>query len=269
MTTHAPFLGVALRQQTIRGLSLSENLYPARTELPKHTHESAFFSLTLSGGYVESHARNDLDYGVSSVSFHPAHEEHSVTIGTAPVRCLNVEVGDPWLERLREVDPRAPGLIRVDGGPLVWLATRLHQEFSAWSFVTPLMAEALVLEMLAVSATLRSEEKERRKPRWMWQVEQILRAEYCQSLNVMDLAKRAGVHPVHLSRTWRRFLGCSVGHTLHEIRIAAACRRLATDAPSLAALALEVGFSDQTHFSRVFKQLTGLTPGAYRAAFRP
>jgi AraC-like DNA-binding protein len=35
----------------------------------------------------------------------------------------------------------------------------------------------------------------------------------------------------------------------------------------LASIAREVGFSDQSHFSRTFKRATGMTPGAFRALF--
>ena len=267
MTT-APFLGTALREQVIGGIVLSENVYAATSKLPRHEHSSAFFSLTLAGGYVERHTHRDLDYRPGTIAFHPPHEEHSVAIGTKTVQCLNIEVGDDWMRRLQEVDAAAPRLVSAETGPLVWLAARLRQELVARTFVTPLMAEGLVLEMLAVTAQLYTEEKDASKPRWLRKAEEILREQFDENLTVSGVAADAGVHPVHLSRTWRRFRGCSLGHSLHEIRVEQACRRLAADRVSLANLALEVGFADQTHFTRVFKQFTGTTPGAYRAAFR-
>jgi AraC family transcriptional regulator len=51
---------------------------------------------------------------------------------------------------------------------------------------------------------------------------------------------------------------------VRKLRVEQARRDLlATDQP-LSTIALATGFTDQAHFSRVFKQLTGLTPGAFR-----
>ncbi|HEV8125332.1 MAG TPA: helix-turn-helix domain-containing protein, partial [Gemmatimonadales bacterium] len=56
---------------------------------------------------------------------------------------------------------------------------------------------------------------------------------------------------------------------LRRLRIERAARELAdTDVP-LAAVSTKSGFFDQSHFSRVFKQQTGLTPAQFRAASRP
>ncbi len=44
--------------------------------------------------------------------------------------------------------------------------------------------------------------------------------------------------------------------------------RLATTSDGIHGLALDCGFSDLSHFNRVFRKLTGLTPGAYRRKLR-
>jgi AraC family transcriptional regulator len=262
--TDQPFLGVPVRVQHLPGLTIAENAYTPFTDLPRHIHDRSFFSLTLAGEFEERHAQKAFTYGVSSVSFHPAGEEHSVHIGARAVRCLNVELDGRWTERLREVGAGDARLIRSDQGPLLWLATRLYDELRAWTPASPLAVEGLILEMLAAVASS-WQPVERLQPRWVAHLEEILRSEYTESLSVVELAERIGVHPVHLSRMWRRFRGCSIGQYVHRIRVDNACRRIADGDVSLANLALEVGFADQTHFSRVFKQLTGMTPGGFRA----
>jgi AraC family transcriptional regulator len=52
---------------------------------------------------------------------------------------------------------------------------------------------------------------------------------------------------------------------LHRLRVQFACRQLARKGTNLAAVAAAAGFADQSHFTRVFKQFTGMTPGAFRA----
>jgi AraC family transcriptional regulator len=54
---------------------------------------------------------------------------------------------------------------------------------------------------------------------------------------------------------------------VRRLRIEEAARRFAAGAVPLVEVALDAGFADQAHFSRVFKQVTGLTPGEYRKMF--
>jgi len=53
------------------------------------------------------------------------------------------------------------------------------------------------------------------------------------------------------------------------VRIEFARRELAGSSASLSAIAAEAGFCDQSHFSRLFKQYTGVTPAEYRLALQP
>jgi AraC family transcriptional regulator len=264
-TVPGPFKGRSLRAFEAGGALVSENDYAARSTLPRHAHDRAFLSLTLAGGYVERHGSRDVEYGESSIAFHPPGEEHSVTIGTADVRCLNIEVGEDWLERAPE---RA--FVRAVGGPVAWLAHGLLHEAREWSAPSTLAVEGAVLEMLAILGASAAPTSDRLPPRWLGCAEEILRAEYRTGLTVSSLAARLGVHPVHLSRTWRRFRRCSLGEALRRLRIEDARRRLAAGPENLVDVALDLGFGDQAHFTRVFRRVTGETPHAYRRrASRP
>ena len=80
-----------------------------------------------------------------------------------------------------------------------------------------------------------------------------------------DLSREAGVHPVHVSRVFRRFSGMGVGEFVHRLRIREACERMMNPDTSLAGLSCELGFADQGHFTRTFRSIAGTTPGAFRA----
>ena len=93
-----------------------------------------------------------------------------------------------------------------------------------------------------------------------------MQSEYPQRLSLTELAHQMGLHPVYLSRAFRDHVGRTVSQCLTEARIRYAARRLSDPGASLADIALEAGFADQSHFTRVFKRETGMTPGAYRPA---
>jgi AraC family transcriptional regulator len=76
------------------------------------------------------------------------------------------------------------------------------------------------------------------------------------------------VHPVHLARVFRLTYGTPVGSYLRGLRLAWAAGRLTDSEDTIAQIALEAGFFDQSHFTRTFRQYFGLTPQAYRRAVR-
>ena len=80
-------------------------------------------------------------------------------------------------------------------------------------------------------------------------------------LPLADVARRVGVHPVHLARTFRRVHQITFAGYVRHVRIEFARRELAASDAPLGDIAVAAGFCDQSHFSRLFKRYTGLTPG--------
>jgi AraC-like DNA-binding protein len=84
-------------------------------------------------------------------------------------------------------------------------------------------------------------------------------------LGLSDLADRIGISAFHLSRTFRVTTGFTLTHYRTHLRLARALERLEAGGPGLAALAAEVGFADQAHFTRAMRAHVGATPGQVRA----
>jgi len=82
------------------------------------------------------------------------------------------------------------------------------------------------------------------------------------------VAAASGLSPGHFARTFRRSTGMSVERFWNHRRILAGLACLRHDDDSIAHLALRLGFSSQSHFTRVFSAWTGMTPSRYRRGFR-
>ena len=93
----------------------------------------------------------------------------------------------------------------------------------------------------------------------------LVRRRYAEPLKVADLARAAGLSVTQLERATRRALGVSPKQLLIRARIDEAIRRLDDTDLSLATIAGECGFYDQSSFNRLFRRTTGITPGAYRS----
>jgi AraC family transcriptional regulator len=82
------------------------------------------------------------------------------------------------------------------------------------------------------------------------------------------VAGAVGVHPVHLARVFRLKYGTPVGTYVRGLRLSWAAARLTDTEETIAQIASEAGFFDQSHFTRTFRRHFGLTPQAYRRAVR-
>lgn len=84
-------------------------------------------------------------------------------------------------------------------------------------------------------------------------------------MRLKDVARAFAVHPVHVARTFREGLGCTLRELLSRVRVRRACDLLCEPRWNIAQVAVQCGFSDHAHLCRTFKGVTGLTPSAYRA----
>lgn len=258
------FYGEVLGASPGCGFLLTDARYEVGSRLPEHSHELAFFCLLVEGHYTEHYGRRATAYTPFTVAFHPPGASHRVEMGGAGGYVFNAEVKEALMERLREYAPVPETTPDTRGGEMAWLAARLYREYLKGPDGSPLAAEGLVLEMLA--AACRADDGERRQPPWMRRLIEILHAEFRSTLTVNRLAAEVGVHPIHLSKVFRKFQRQTVGEYVHGLRIRYACERLRGGDAPLADIALSAGFSDQSHFTRVFKQRTGSTPGDFRGS---
>lgn len=259
------FFGINERSSRGSGFVLSETRYAPGTRAPQHVHELAYFCLLLDGGYWEQYGHRCVTYEPLSVVFHPAEETHYGDVSPVGGRCFHVEIEPGWMERARELGHLPAEALDRHSGDLVWLARRLYREFAFNEIGSSLVIEGLVLEMLG--AVLRRQERTgQRPPAWLDPVVERLREEFTRRLTIAELAEGVGVSPVRLSRAFRKFHHQSPGDYVRRLRVEYACKRLVEPGWSLAEVALECGFVDQSHFQRVFKRLTGSTPGEFRGA---
>ena len=149
---------------------------------------------------------------------------------------------------------------------MVQLAVKLFGEFHVDDASTGLAVEGLVLEMLAQVSREANKSEYPGVPKWLQTIVELIHIQNDTSLSLTQLAVVAGVHPVHLARTFRRTFGCTIGEYSRRLRLERACQLLVTRLP-ISQVAVTCGFYDQSHFVRVFKRGKGVTPAAYRKTF--
>jgi len=99
-----------------------------------------------------------------------------------------------------------------------------------------------------------------------WQTrraQSMIEAQLGERLLIAELASAVRLSPSHFARAFKRSVGCSPHHYMLKRRIERAKEQMRTSDTPLAQIAVECGFSDQSHFTRCFKRCEGETPTAW------
>lgn len=136
-------------------------------------------------------------------------------------------------------------------------------ECGRWDACSPLKAESLYSELHAV-ASYRPLALDKSSPNWLRAAYELIQDGYRENTGISQIAKHVGVHPTHLARAFRAFVGCTPGDLRRARRLEKAAELLLKANLSLAEIALDCGFSDQAQFTKAFRRIYGTTPGGYR-----
>jgi AraC-like DNA-binding protein len=104
-------------------------------------------------------------------------------------------------------------------------------------------------------------------PAWTKQLKEMIQDQIDTnfSLSLKSISKELQVNPAYLSREFSRYFdNLSFGEYIRKLRIERAIQLMHNPKYSLTEIAYLTGFSDQSHFTRIFKRFAGENPSAYR-----
>ena len=107
----------------------------------------------------------------------------------------------------------------------------------------------------------------RKTPGWAKDLKEIIQDQIDTNLalSLKEISKNLDVHPSYLSREFSKYFeDLSFGEYIRKLRIEKAIQLMHHPGHSLTEIAYLTGFSDQSHFTRIFKKHTGKNPLAFR-----
>lgn len=253
-----------LNRLKLSGLTLTETLHAPGSSIQPHVHDAASICLTLTGQGVEVIDGRHIVMQPGGVIMRAPKIVHSDQYGAVPLRGLMIELDRKWLETCRHFLSLFESYRHFPNGAVPALALRIYRESRIKDTVAPIIVEGLMLEMLG-HASRSLIKTPVRPPGWLMQARDLLHGRFNDSLNLVEIANFVGVHPTHLARTFKKHYRTTVGEYLRRLRLDWATHRLSETEDSITEIALAAGFYDQSHFSHLFKQHTGLTPAEFRA----
>jgi len=254
--------GVETISREVNGFTLAKLRLPAGYVQAAFEPELPYLALVLDGNLEKSFRRRTMRLDRASGVTMPAGAWHGARFGTQGARIVIVMPRDPLAPVARSLGR----LVELRGRNLTWLAWRLAGELQASDAAAPLAAEGFALELLAATSRETRVERHAGRPQsWLLSAEELLRARLGDCIGLTELADTVGVHPTHLARAFRARYGVSVGEYGRRLRLAWAAGELADGDTAVATIAMQAGFADQSHFTRVFRHYVGVTPARYRA----
>lgn len=238
---------------------------------PRHFHDRYVFGVVTRGGEAFYYRGCQ----------HIAAAGEIVVLNPGEVHDGMGADAEGWAYRMSYLPPEAVLLGQEGCGELPffrepvirdsWLAdrySRLHSTVTD-SLADRLTRDSFFLNTLAELVIRHGDRgqphhKGRREGRAVAWVREYLHTHYAEDVTLDDLAALAGLTPLYLIKVFRKTVGLPPHAYLIQRRILAAMQGLREGLP-IAAVAAECGFADQSHLTRNFKKMIGVTPGEFRA----
>jgi len=196
--------------------------------------------------------------------FRPAGEKHSDQFSSVETSCVIIEVSEAWLDLVREY-----GRLRSD--PFVSISPQIRRLAADLYVQAQQKDTAAPLAMAGLSYALGAEfvresipKEGAHPPPWLRQLHELLSENPCGKFALADLATLVGIHPVHVSRQFKRYYGEPLWDYLRRRRIEIGAQKVLSGWGTLCEIAHSLGFSDHAQFTRTFKRFMGVTPSEFR-----
>lgn len=242
----------------IDGCIVSNTQYVVEKAPEWHAHENLHIALVFQKAKSETRHREVYTKPEGNIFFYHSEESHRYETFEAVSRSTNIEIGEYFLksndlcpfalQRHIEHNLFAKSLILR----MQW--EMINQDQDSFSSI-----QTLLLELLTQAATSSDH-----LPPWAIKLKELLQDEWADNLQLADLSRITGVHPVTISKNFRRYFHCTLGEYKRKIKVKKSISLIRETNWSLSEIAHYCQFSDQSHFIRTFRQYTGFSPNAFR-----
>ncbi len=253
--------GRAYRRALVGPFEVTRLVFP-----PNYRHgvvepDRDYLVSVLDGAVCKSFSRDAATLSRGSLALLPAGDTHSSSFSAGGAQVLAVRVAEGKGAPLLASSLTGRRHDRVTASTA--LGWRIAGELEAKDASSDLALEGLVLQLLA-TAERASIDTPSNGRSWLSAARELLHDRAPGQPSLAELGETVGRHPTHVARAFRREYGLTVGEYARSLRLEWAKTQLALEEVSLARLAADAGFADQSHFTRAFRLHTGLTPSRYR-----
>ncbi|MBX7152181.1 helix-turn-helix transcriptional regulator [bacterium] len=246
----------------MNGLVITDTEY-THDQVPWHYHENAYLTFILKGCITETNKKETVTCPPGTLLFHNWQEPHCNTKLPGYAQGFHLEFEKKWLDRFMIATKYFEGSFQIKNPHITPLISKMYAETKIDDESSPLAIESLAVHVLAELAW--PGDRERMTPRWAFRINQLLHDRGNEKITLKELSEETGMHPVHISRDFPKYFRTSLGAYLRKIKVQRSLALMSNANLSLADIAYQCGFADQSHFVRCFKSVMNFTPAQYRS----
>ena len=236
--------------------------YPKLAERASHAHPWLHLTMVRQGHYCRKLGRRTDNYQGGSLTFLQTNDRHTDSYSPES-KCLHVVIPAEVEQRLTHDFGMQGTTGEVPTNLSARFSIALQSEFRRSDRESPLIVEALLCDLVSRHLNV-IRDRSSARPKWLGALLDYLDDTFEQEWSLQNMAAEMGVHPVYLCRTFPEHFDCTLGEYIRKQRVLRAWQLLAIGDSTLAEIASQSGFADQSHFTRAFKNHFGITPGEWR-----
>ncbi len=238
--------------KSFSGAKVTRVIDRANARVPEHSHDWPVACLFVIGAYTNHTELGEIAIAGPSTILYRAGAAHRNDVSSAGFEQIEIEFDPAWLGCSHRGAPVRRWLGGSIGASAKSLARQCDQGLTEETLRTGLRR---LMEGGAADTF-------RPPPRWVSLVDRRLRANTATS--VAALAEEIGRHPSWLGAAYKLSQGEGILETAARFRVERAARLLRETDLTLAKIASEAGFCDQSHMNRILRRVLGRTPSAVR-----
>ncbi len=224
-----------------------------------HFHESPHVCFVFRGGQMERNSRSSKEQKTNGVYFYRAGEAHRWKSHSSISTSANIELGKGFLGKYGIVESQVEKTIE-NSLDSKFLVLKIQREMRLNDYASNLAITSLILELFSRSKTSTNGSV----PTWITVLEELLNDRWDEHIPLQELSHATGVHPTTISKHFRKYFYCTLGEYVRKLKIDKSISLIKNSGRSITDIAFQCGFSDHSHFTRNFKEITGFLPKEFR-----
>ncbi len=252
------FLGKTTRQFSFDDYDISMVKYHQPVSEDWHSHEKYHLSLILQGGNLESRKGEDIQILPGRIVLYDREEVHRNLHTTFPSENLNIEIDDLFFKQ-NELSTSGFKTAILKNTEAQFNLLKMYKELSINDISSSESIHSLLLTLFSGYSKVID-----CRPPWVDVIKELLCDRWNEFITLEELSQELHIHPVTISRYFSKYFNCTLGEYMRRIKIEKAILYLKHSNKSLTEITFLCGFSDQSHFSKIFKLNTGFRPYEFR-----
>ncbi|RKN75955.1 helix-turn-helix domain-containing protein [Ulvibacterium marinum] len=227
-----------------------------------HVHKNAHFSFMINGGCME---KKKFDYELlpGDLTYYNAGEKHQVIKVAKDSKRINLEFNEAFLDSYGLSNNRVKASVSKNPESR-FLLLKVYKELLVNDAFSDLSIQMLFLKLTSPKFI---DQSLKRNPKWVSIIDEYLRSNLDRKLTLNELSSICKLHPVTLSKLFPIYFDCTLGQYKRKLMVQKTLPLILSSELSLCEIALECGFFDQSHFTRTFKEIIGVSPKNYRLRY--